>query len=185
MGRVIAIANHKGGSGKTTTTQCLAESLRKLGKTVWEVNADPMRDPDLMAIEMGNCEHGISSEILRTRIDAKRDEFDFSLIDCPSSLGLLTVNALVAADEVIIPIRCDHKAMEKLSELMAEIRIVQSTRNRGLKIKGILLTMVNPSLQTTLVIYSDMKKLFGDLLFGTVIRKEHKEDYDVLASEIL
>ena len=184
MCKVIAIANDKGGAGKTTTVRELASALSRRGVRTRVVNADPMQDPDLIEFEMMPADDESRWNHFRTITDRLRDECDAILIDCPSSLGMLTSSALAAADEVIIPVRCECKATEGLTRLLNLIKTVKSSRNPKLEMRGILLTMADERLRLTVTIYSELKAMFGNKLFETVIRKGHLEDYEVLASEI-
>ncbi|MDO5447903.1 MAG: ParA family protein [Prevotellaceae bacterium] len=184
MCRVIAIANDKAGVGKTTTTHELAEAFARRGVRARVINADPMQAPDLIEFEMSEADTESKWGHFRSVADSMRDECDVILIDCPSSLGMLTSSALAAADEVVIPVRCECKATEGLARLLNQIKTVKATRNPALKINGILLTMADERLRLTVVVYAELKAMFGDKLFETVIRRGHLEDYDVLASEI-
>lgn len=185
MSKVIAIVNQKGMTGKSTTAQCLAEELTKLGRNTSVITLDPMQLPDLMEVElMDDVQCTMYDNYIATRIKEIGKNMDFILLDTPSSLGRLTNGALSVADTVLIPIRCTAKATEGLTRLLSIIKLIKESTNAKLNIEGIFLTMFNAKLQMAPVIYNDLKRDFGELLLKTVIRKDCFEDYKALASEL-
>lgn len=120
-------------------------------------------------IEMLNLEH--REQLLKRLLQQVRDEFDFILIDCSPSLGLITVNALTASDSVIIPVQCEFFALEGIAKLLNTIKIIKSKLNPGLKIEGFLLTMFDNRLRLSNQVYEEVKRHFGDLVFNTVIAR--------------
>lgn len=213
MGKIIAVANQKGGVGKTTTTINLGASLAKEGKKVLIIDADPQAnatsgygiDPRTMESSIYEClvdEYPMNGsqvttcveglDLVGSRIDLAGAElelinkpgrervlaralesvvplYDFILIDCSPSLGLITVNALTAANSVIIPVQAEYFALEGISKLLNTIRIIKSKLNPGLEIEGFLLTMYDARLRLANQIYEELKSHFGDMVFNSVI----------------
>jgi chromosome partitioning protein len=215
MGKIIAIANQKGGVGKTTTSVNLSASLGVLEKKVLLIDADPQANAtsglgiDVETVELGTyqiLEHSIKAEeailktdspnldiipahidlvaieielvdqdqreyMLKKAIGHLRDIYDYVIIDCAPSLGLLTLNALTAADSVIIPIQCEYFALEGLGKLLNTIKSVQKIHNTRLDIEGLLLTMYDSRLRLSNQVVEEVQKHFDEMVFKTIIQR--------------
>lgn len=213
MGRVIAVANQKGGVGKTTTAVNLCTALALSGQRVLLVDMDPQANassalgvdgnaqertiyeslvgddpfsairlkgplPDLDLIPSAQRLIGAEVELvgiparesrLKERLKELRGEYAYLLIDCPPSLGLLTVNAMTAADSVLIPIQCEYYALEGLSQLLNAVRLIQKSLNPDLRIEGILLTMFDARLNLSHQVAEEARKFFPGRVYTSII----------------
>ncbi|WP_040226386.1 ParA family protein [Bhargavaea cecembensis] len=215
MGRIISIANQKGGVGKTTTSVNLSACLAHLGKKVLLIDTDPQGNATSgVGVNKGDVHHciydiliddadvrstvlptavdnlsiipatislagaeielvsTISREVrLKHALDEVRDDYDYIIIDCPPSLGLLTLNALTASDGLIIPVQCEYYALEGLSQLLSTIRLVQKHLNQDLMIDGVLLTMFDARTNLGIQVIEEVKKYFQDKVYSTIIAR--------------
>lgn len=219
MGKIIAVANQKGGVGKTTTSINLASGLAYLGKKVLLVDFDPQGNSsqgitgedhdypysvydvlmgeidaetaiktleipplDLLPatvdlagadLEMANFKVG-REKMLKNKLDPIKENYDFILIDCPPSLGLLNTNALTAADSVLIPVQCEYYALEGLTQLLSTIRLVQRLFNEKLVIEGVLLTMFDARTKLSVEVQQDVRKYFKERVYKSFIPRNIK-----------
>jgi chromosome partitioning protein len=215
MGRIIAIANQKGGVGKTTTAINLSSCLAIAEKKVLLIDVDPqanatsglglsLKENDISIYELllENIKSGevisethvpfldiipsnirlVGSEIelinednrenkLKTKLGNIQDYYEYIFIDCPPSLGLLTINALTAADTVLIPIQCEYYALEGLSQLLNTIHLVQKNLNKNLAIEGVLLTMFDNRLNLSQQVAEEVREYFKDKVYDTIIKR--------------
>lgn len=218
MGKIISIANQKGGVGKTTSAINLAASLAVLEFKTLLIDADPQAnstsgtgvDPksvnasiydsmvdetsaksiimetdtpylhilpshlDLVGAEIELVNHPSRENILKGVLEDIRDDYDFIIIDCSPSLGLITVNALTASDSVLVPVQCEYFALEGLGKLLNTIKIVQGRLNPELEIEGILLTMYDSRLRLSNQVVTEVKRHFQDIVFETLIHRNTK-----------
>lgn len=213
MGKIIAMANQKGGVGKTTSTVNLSACLAYLNKKILLVDIDPqgnatsgvgvnkadvnqciynvlvedapakdvIRQTNLAnldiipaTIQLAGAEielvPTISREIrLKKSLEMVKEDYDYIFIDCPPSLGLLTINALTSSDTVLIPVQCEYYALEGLSQLLSTIRLVQKHLNKQLMIEGVLLTMLDARTNLGIQVIEEVKKYFQDKVYRSVI----------------
>ncbi|WP_170008583.1 ParA family protein [Bacillus fonticola] len=213
MGKILSVANQKGGVGKTTTSVNLGACLAHIGNKVLLVDIDPQGNATsgvgIEKADVGQCVYDmlvedipavdvikpsrvenldvipatiqlagaeielvptISREVrLKRALEVVKDQYDFIIIDCPPSLGLLTINSLTASDAVLIPVQCEYYALEGLSQLLNTVRLVQKHLNHELMIEGVLLTMLDARTNLGIQVIEEVKKYFQDKVYQTII----------------
>ena len=212
MGKIISVANQKGGVGKTTTTINLSTLLVKKGKKVLLIDADPQGNAtsgvgaekdielstydvlvgeteieetleDTMIEGLKVCPSNINlagaevelvsmmsrEQRLKEKLESVKEDFDYILIDCPPSLGLITLNAFTASDSVLIPVQCEYYALEGLGQLINTINLVKKHLNKGIEVEGALLTMYDARTNLSNQVVKEVKKYFNDKVYKTVI----------------
>jgi chromosome partitioning protein len=212
MGKIISIANQKGGVGKTTTAVNLSSCLALAGKKVLLIDSDPQGNAtsgvgsnktaekstydviiseelvenviqksavdnlDVCAsnINLAGAEIELVSQLsrefrLRQALDKIKDKYDFIIIDCPPSLGLVTLNALTASDTVLVPIQCEYYALEGLGQLMSTVDLVQKRLNKDLEVEGVVLTMFDARTNLSMQVIDEVRKYFKDKVYRTII----------------
>ena len=217
MGKIISIANQKGGVGKTTTSVNLSSCLALAGKKVLLIDADPqgnatsgvgasknvekstydiiinqeevknvvqkssVENLDVCAsnINLAGAEVQLVSQLsrehkLKEALDKVKEDYDYIIIDCPPSLGLVTLNALTASDTVLVPIQCEYYALEGLGQLMSTIDLVQRHLNKDLEVEGVVLTMYDARTNLSMQVIDEVKKYFKDKVYQSIIPRNVK-----------